>query len=110
MQSIDIFKTKFNECTEKIKNEEKDEDGYAYVDYGDFNNFSINTLATNKSIVFLEQGDQVSQYTVEEPMDSDGVIVLKYNNNLVYAKILNIEDKPKLYGSKLSAFEYAYCL
>lgn len=110
MQSIDIFKTKFNECTEKIKNEEKDEDGYTYVDYDDFNNFSINTLATNKSIVFLEQGDQVSQYTVEEPMDSDGVIVLKYNNNLVYAKILNIEDKPKLYGSKLSAFEYAYCL
>ena len=111
ISDMNLFKEKYYSYTEKINNGETDKDGDKYYDYDDFDNFYLETISSEKSIAFLEEGDIIGSYIVEQPMDSDGFIKLQKNNyrkDVVFAKIQNIEDKPKLYGHKLDA--YAYCL
>lgn len=111
ISDMNLFKEKYYSYTEKINNGETDKDGNKFYDYDDFDNFYLETISSEKSIAFLEEGDIIGSYIVEQPMDSDGFIKLQKNNyrkDVVFAKIQNIEDKPKLYGHKLDA--YAYCL
>lgn len=112
ISSLEAFKKIFNDAKEAIDNQKKDEDGeILYRDYSDVSNLYTETISSNKTIAFLEEGDRIGYFIIEKPIDNDGFIVLKKDNSrheIVYAKILNIENRPKLYGSKMDA--YAYCL
>ena len=83
----------------------KDEDGDIYYSFNETPNTFEETLATEYSIHYIDRGDRCgTRYIVEEKINSDGIIKLKHvhSNQIFFAKIMNTDEKPTLYGNKFS--------
>lgn len=107
--SIEDFKQEYIHHQEIIDKQEKDEDGdIIYESHADFDDWYEERLASNRSIAYLEMGDRLGNYIVKEPIDNDGVITMedRYNGRVIFGKVMNVEDKPKLYGKQLEAYAY----
>ena len=107
--SIEEFKEQLNHAESLIGTTHETE-GWKYESIEDVDGFHVEVAATSHPVFYIERGEDFgSRYVVEEQINTDGIIKLKskYDNAVRYAKVMNVNEKPTLYGDKFNALHLA---
>lgn len=103
--SVEEFKEQFNHA-ESLIGKTHETEGWKYESIEDVDGFNVEVAATSHLVFYIERGEDFgSRYVVEEKINTDGIIKLKskYDNAVRYAKVMNVNEKPTLYGDKFNA-------